>query len=115
MAAVAEDIVAEGAEIIWVLEADQTVTPGTAESCMDVMDVLGDPAVGWCVGDGETEPVAGTFDDSPFSLYRGFDMFVPRTTMEIAFSSSHGSPAGNENLTGEELLEELRALIAALP
>lgn len=81
---------------------------------MDVMDVLGAPTVGWCVGDAETEPTPGTFDTSPFSLYRGFDMFVPRSTMQIAWTSSHGSPAGNENLSGEETLGELLLLIDSL-
>jgi hypothetical protein len=109
---IADQIVAAGAEIIWVLEQDSTVTPGTAELCMDTMDVLGNPQVGWCVGDDETMPVAGTFDDSPFSVARGFDMIVPRTSMVIEFTTSHGTPGGNENITGEELLAEVQRIVA---
>ncbi len=82
---------------------------------MDTMDVLGDPQVGWCVGDDQTQPVAGTFDDSPFSEFRGFDIIVPRSTMVVEFSTSHGTPSGNDNITGEELLVEVEAIVAALP
>ena len=100
-----------GVEIIWVLEADNRQVPGTAERCMEIMDDLGDPQVGWCVGDGQTLPIAQAFDDSDFSIGRGFDMIVPRDSMVVEFSSSHGSPGGNENLTGEELLAEIEAFL----
>ncbi|MEZ4236857.1 MAG: hypothetical protein R3F59_12025 [Myxococcota bacterium] len=103
-----DDILAEGTQIIWVLEADAHQTPGTADLCMEVMDELGDPNEGWCVGDAQTEPTPGTFDDSPFSLYRGFDMIVPRSTMEILWTSSHGSPAGNDNLDGKDILQAVQ-------
>lgn len=110
-----DEIVAAGAEIVWVLEQDASGVDGTAESCMDVMDVLGSEDRGWCVGDGQTEPVAGAFDDSPFSVFRGFDMIVPRATMEIVWTSSHGSPGGNENLEGEDVLRAVRDAVANLP
>ncbi|HHO49883.1 MAG TPA: hypothetical protein ENK18_03195 [Deltaproteobacteria bacterium] len=99
-----DEIVAAGAQIIWVLEADVRQTPGTAELCMAAMDGFGSLDQGWCVGDGQTEPVPGTFDNSPFSQYRGFDIIVHRETMEIVWSSSHGSPSGNENLDGDGVL-----------
>ena len=99
---------AAGAQIVWVLEQDSSGTDGTADLCMSVMDVLGDPSQGWCVGDGQTEPVPSTFDDAPFSVYRGFDMIVPRDTMEILWTSSHGSPSGNDNLDGDAILEAVR-------
>lgn len=110
MAEVDDEIRAAGAEIVWVLEADSRFTPGTADLCVDVMGVLGDPDRGWCVGDSQTEPVAGTFDDSPFSVARGFDMIVPRDTMEILWTSSHGSPSGNDNLDGRGVLEAVREI-----
>ncbi len=109
-----DDIVAAGAEIIWVLEATQNNTPGTAELCMDVMDGIGSEDQGWCVGDGETEPTPGAFDDSPFSVNRGFDMIVPRSTMEVVWTSSHGSPSGNDNLEGQDVLDAVREAIDKL-
>ncbi len=96
------------------LEADARGTAGTAELCTEVMDTLGDPQVGWCVGDGQTEPVAGTFDDSPFSVARGFDIIVSRSSMEILWSSSHGSIGGNDNLDGEQVLEAVVETISKL-
>ncbi len=103
-----------GAEIIWVLEQDNQRRDGTAARCMDDMDVLGDPSVGWCVGDEETRPTSGAFDDSEFSIGRGFDMIVPLSTMEIVYTTSHGTVQGNENLTGDDVLREVRRVIREL-
>jgi hypothetical protein len=119
MVEVEDDIVAAGAEIIWVLEADVQSVDGTMTSCMDFMDdagaLAGVPAdKGWCVGDGQTLPVPGTFDDSPFSVFRGFDMIVVRETMEIVYTTSHGTPGGNDNPTGADVLAEVQAAVAAL-
>jgi hypothetical protein len=112
VAEVEDEIVAAGAEIIWVLEQDPSFEPGTANRCMETMDALGSKDQGWCVGDEQTEPVAGTFDDSPFSVARGFDMIVPRSTMEIVWTSSHGTPSGNENLEGEDVLAAVQEAVA---
>lgn len=114
MAQVEDDLVAAGAQIVWVLEDDPTFQDGTADSCQTVMDALGAQDQGFCVGDGQTLPVANTFDDSPFSVARGFDMIVPRRTMKIAWSSSHGTPTGNENMTGADVLAEVEAVIDGL-
>jgi len=105
------EIVAAGAEIVWVLEADQAQVPGTADSCMRIMDDLDAEGHGWCVGDGQTLPKAGVFDDSPFSVSRGFDMIVAPETMEILWVSSHGSPSGNENLDGTDVLAAVEAAV----
>jgi hypothetical protein len=130
MVGVEDDIVAAGAEIIWVLEADASGVPGTAASCMAFFDAF--PAQygvtsdkGWCVGDGETVPVPGTFDNSPFSIGRGFDIVVPRVPtslvpsptgeMTIVYTTNHGTPSGNENPTGAEVLADVQAIIAGLP
>ncbi len=120
MVEVEDDIVAAGAEIIWVLEQDVSGVDGTMQSCMDFMDdvgvLAGVPAdKGWCVGDSQTMPVPGTFDDSPFSVARGFDIIVVRETMEIVFTTNHGTPSGNDNLTGADVLAEVEAVIAGLP
>ena len=109
-----DEIIAAGAQIVWVLEQGPFLQPGTAELCDEVMDELGSGDVGLCVGDAETEPVAGTFDDSPFSVSRGFDIIVPRTTMEILWTSSHGTPSGNDNLEGTDVLEAVRQVISEL-
>jgi hypothetical protein len=102
-----------GAEILWVLEQDPLGRPGTAESCLATMDRLGS-SLGWCVGDNETQPEAGTFDESPFSVARGFDIVVVRETMQIVWTSSHGTPSGNDNLSGEEVVEAVRAAVEGL-
>ena len=117
---VEDDIVAAGAEIIWVLEQDVQGVDGTMTSCMSFMDdagaLAGVPAdKGWCVGDAQTMPVPGTFDDSPFSIARGFDIIVVRETMEVVFTTNHGTPGGNDNITGAELLAEVEAVVAGLP
>lgn len=111
MAEVEDEIVAAGAQIVWVLEQDPSFQPGTADLCAEVMDALGSEDQGWCVGDAQTEPVPGTFDESPFSVGRGFDLIVPRSTMEIVWTSSHGTPSGNENLDGATVLEAVEAAV----
>lgn len=104
-----EDILEAGAEIVWVLEYDTGFNAGTAESCRTFVDGNGSNQ-GWCVGDGQTEPEAGVWDTSPFSVGRGFDIIVDRQTMVIGWESSHGTPSGNENPTGEDVLEQVRAI-----
>lgn len=113
MAQVEQEIIDAGAQIIWVLEADSFGQPGTAQACRDFVDFMGS-SLGWCVGDGATMPMPGTFDNSPFSIARGFDIIVPRGTMVIEYSTSHGTPAGNDNITGEELLAKVQEIAAGL-
>lgn len=110
MAQVEEQIIAEGVELIWLLEEDSAFRAGTAQSCRTFMNQRGSNN-GWCVGDGETMPTAGVFDNSSFSIARGFDMVVRRSDMRILWTSSHGTPAGNENLTGQEVLDQIRTLL----
>jgi hypothetical protein len=111
VAEVEDEIVGAGAQIVWVLEQDPTGVDGTAITCASVMDDVGSGPVGVCVGDGETQPVPGTFDDSPFSLYRGFDMVMPRRTMEILWTTTHGTPSGNDNLEGTDVLDAVRQVV----
>jgi len=93
---------------------EQTALGGspTAADCRSTVDFLGSDD-GWCLGDGQTVPTPGTFDNSPFSILRGFDMIVQRDTMEIVYVTTHGTPAGNENLTGEDILAAVEAAVAA--
>lgn len=114
MAEAEEDILAAGAEIIWVLEAPSTfIGPANATACRETMDKLGSDK-GWCVGDDQTRPEADTFDNSPFSLQRGFDMIVPTSTMEIVYTTTHGTTAGNENLDGEDILAKVKEIVEGL-
>jgi hypothetical protein len=106
-----DDIIAAGAQIIWVLEQDVQARAGTASSCRSELDSLGSDA-GWCVGDSETDPDPGAFDESPFSIARGFDMIVPRTTMVIEYTTNHGTTSGNENLDGAAVLAKVREIVA---
>jgi hypothetical protein len=107
VAQVEEQIIAAGAQVIWVLEQDGSFNAGTADACRRFVDSQGSDA-GWCVGDGETEPMPGVWDDSPFARGRGTDVLVRRSDMRIVWTSNHGTPRGNENLTGEQVLEEVR-------
>lgn len=87
--------------------------PADAGDCRSWMDFMGSTS-GICVGDSQTQPVPGTFDNSPFSVARGFDMIVVRETMEIVFIASHGTPSGNDNLDGADILAEVQAAVANL-
>ena len=110
---VEQQILDAGAEIIWVLEANSFGQPGTAQTCRDFVDSQGS-TLGWCVGDGDTMPNPGTFDNSPFSIGRGFDIIVPRGSMKIEYTTSHGTPNGNENITGEDLLAVIEMIAEQL-
>jgi hypothetical protein len=114
VADIEDDIVDSRAQIIWVLEQDPQGAPGTADSCTSTMDQLGAKDQGFCVGDSQTMPEPGTFDDSPFSVARGFDMIVPRSSMQIVWSTSHGTPSGNDNLDGEDVLAKVREVVDGL-
>ena len=107
------DIINAGAEIIWVMEQTPTLQPGTADNCRSWLDFIGSTD-GTCVGDSQTQPVPGTFDNSPFSIARGFDIIVVRETMEIVWVTTHGTPSGNENIAGADVLAEVQAVIAGL-
>ena len=111
MAQVEDEIIAEGAQIIWVLEANRFGQPGTAEDCRAFMSGRGSTR-GICVGDSQTMPTAGVWDRSPFAIGRGFDLLMRRSEMRIDWVSTHGTPGGNDNLTGEEVLAEVRRYVA---
>lgn len=102
-----DEIENAGAQIIWVLQEDRSFDDGTAQSCFDFMESIG-AARGVCVGDGQTEPEAGTFANSPFTVGRGFDAIVTRSDMKIVWQASHGTPLGNENPDGAVVLEEIQ-------
>lgn len=55
-------------------------------------------------------PNPGTFDNSPFALARGFDIIVRRSDMRIVWVSTHGTTSGNDNLTGAQVLTEVRRI-----
>lgn len=109
---VEEQLIAEGVAPIWVLQEDTSFNAGTAEACTQVFHGQYGSNQGWCVGDGESEPNARIFDRSDLAQGRGFDILVRRSDMRIIFATSHGTPRGNENLTGDELLAEIRRLKA---
>ncbi len=109
VAQVEERIIAAGAQLVWVLEQDVQANPGTADSCRRFVNAQGSDK-GLCVGDGETQPMPGVWDRSPFAEGRGTDVIVRRSDMRILWTSSHGSPRGNENLTGEEVLAEVQRI-----
>ncbi|MEN0061094.1 MAG: hypothetical protein AAGA48_03035 [Myxococcota bacterium] len=102
-----DEIVAAGAEIIWIDQGNGA----TAQECYERFQNQ-DSTKGWCVGDGETLPVAGTFDNSPLAVNRGFDIIVDRRSMTIVWDSSHGSTAGNDNPSAQDVLEAVQAAVA---
>ena len=109
VAQVEEQIIAEGTQLIWVMTEDASRRPGTAENCRSFLANRGSDN-GICVGDSETMPAAYVFRDSPFAAGRGIDLVVRRSDMRVLFASDHGTPSGNDNLTGTQLLNELRTL-----
>ncbi|MEM6929862.1 MAG: hypothetical protein AAF602_23195, partial [Myxococcota bacterium] len=113
MIAIEDDIIAAGAQIVWVLEKGISLEDGTAELCYSLLGNISNSRQGYCVGDDETQPVAGTFDDSPFSVNRGFDIIVDRRTMRIVWESSHGSTGGNDNPEASEVLAAVEEAVAA--
>jgi len=112
VAQVSDQIIAAGGYPIWVLEYNSSFVGGTAESCYEFMSSKNTDD-GVCVGDSDTMPTAFAFYDSPFALGRGIDLIVDRHTMEVVFTSGHGTPSGNENLTGAELVVEVEAAVLA--
>lgn len=117
MAQVEEDFIAAGAQIIWVLAQTSGFEQGTAMTCREFMDTRNSDA-GWCVGDGQTmgqmTPSDSTWTDSPLAIGRGYDLIVTRHDMVIRDAPTHGTPVGNDNLTGPELLARVQAVIDAL-
>lgn len=114
-----EEFVAAGAQIIWVLLQDRNVQQGTAMSCREFLNSSPrNSDGGWCVGDGQTMnqpmPSDTTWSDSPIAIGRGYDLIVSRRDMVVRDAPTHGTPGGNENLTGSELLERVQAVLEAL-
>jgi len=107
VAQVEQQILAAGAQIVWVLEQDMSFQPGTAQACRTFLNSQGSSA-GICVGDGQTMPTARVWDRSPLSIARGIDVIVRLDDMKIAFVATHGTPAGNDNLTGAQVLQHVR-------
>lgn len=100
-----------GAQIIWVLQQDFDRTLGTRARCDELFDREGSDR-GICVGDNQTRPDRGTFDDSPFAMQRGYDFLVDRQTMEIVWNTTHGTTSGNENISGTEVLSAVEEAVA---
>ncbi len=117
MAEIEDQFEAAGAQIVWVFTETQDFDPGTAENCRAFVDGRGS-ARGLCVGDSQTMnqrvPSTTTWDDSPFAVGRGIDILVTRRDMVIVEAYSHGTPSGNDNLTGAQLLERVQAVVAGL-
>jgi hypothetical protein len=106
-----------GAEIIWVLTETAAFDPGTATTCREFLNSRMSDR-GWCVGDsqttGQTTPSMTTWADSPFAIGRGYDVIVSRRDMVIRDVATHGTPRGNDNLTGMELLARVQAVLDSL-
>ena len=117
MAQAEERFNAAGAEIVWVLTQTASFEPGTATTCRAFLNSrMSDK--GWCVGDSQTEgqstPSDTTWADSPFAIGRGYDLIVSRRDMVVRDVATHGTPVGNDNLTGDELLARVQAVLDAL-
>ena len=111
MAQLDNDIAAEGIQIVWVLMQDRLFRAGTADRCRDyIRSISGD--VGLCVGDSETRPMADAFGDSDIAIGRGYDVLVRRSDMKVVYATTHGTPGGNETLTGQQLLDNIRRVIS---
>ena len=85
-------ILAAGAQIIWVTTEDSGFAPATSEFAHQYYGTTIGSAVGYRVGDGETQPTPGIFDSSPFiTSNRGFVMLVRRSNLEILFGANYSS------------------------
>jgi hypothetical protein len=117
VAQVEEDFNAAGAQIIWVLTETSSFEPGTAATCREFLASRGSMG-GWCVGDsqtmGQSTPSTTTWADSPFAIGRGYDVIVSRRDMMVRDVATHGTPMGNDNLTGMELLARVQAVLDML-
>ncbi len=113
MANKADEIIAAGAQIIWVLEYTGQFDDGTAETCYTFMSSK-QTTRGICVGDSETQPNPLTFWNSPFSAQRGIDVIVDPRRMNVVFTAGHGTTAGNENLNGDDILAAVEEAVANL-
>ena len=85
--------------------------PGTADGCRSFMRRRGSDK-GLCIGDAETMPTPGVFDRSPIAIRRGYNILVRRRDMRIVYTNTQGTPRGNDNLTGAQLLANIRRVIA---
>lgn len=112
VAQVEEQIIDEGAAIIWVLQQSSGFQDGTAQLCRDFMDGRGSNN-GYCVGDSQSMPTPFLFRDASFSNGRGVDVIVRRSDMQIVFDAGHGTTGGNENLDGNDILAAVQQAVAA--
>ncbi len=109
--AVEDQIISEGIGIVWVLQENSGFQAGTAEDCARFFYDQNQSSAGLCVGDGESQPTARIFDTSNFAVGRGFDILIRKSDMRLIYVTTHGTPGGNDNLTGAELLAEMRTAI----
>lgn len=109
-----EDIEALGAEIVWVLTEDvRSNVVGTVDRCVELLEGLKAPQVGWCVGDDATLPEAEAFGESRLAN-PGYDLIVDRATMKIEVASTHGAGPRNENVNGQAFVDEVRRVVEQL-
>ena len=101
--------IANDAQIIWMLQESGVLTPATSQDSQNFFSA--DPqtsGVGIRVGDADTQPVAGAFEDSPFipdgfgESDRGFAMVVRKSDMRIVWAEFNGN---ERNISGQDVLD----------
>lgn len=110
---ISDDIEALGAGIVWVHTDDLDHSVGTAERCIELLDTIKGPKAGWCVGDDGTLPEAGTFRTSKWAN-PGYDLVVDRVTMNVELIATHGAGPRNQNMSAEELQQEIQRIVREL-
>ena len=99
---------AAGALIVWVIQEDTFASAASSQDAQNVVEFTIGSGEGIRVGDADTLPTAGTFENSPFiTSNRGFEMIVRRSDMRIVYSA----PQGNDRpIDGQDFLNEVLAV-----
>lgn len=102
------EYIAAGAQVIWMLQETTGFQPATSAQTHEFYESSIASDVGLRVGDAETQPIAGAFENSPFiDTDRGFVMIVRKRDMKIVYENTHGN---ERTLNGQTLLDAVRAV-----
>lgn len=94
-----DELAAAGARVIWVLNENISFQLASSQ---DAQNYYRDTIVserGVAVGDAETSPDVGAFNETPIiTSGRGFVMVVRRSDMQVTYSVNYSSSSANELL-----------------
>lgn len=89
---VEDEFAAAGARVIWVLNENISFQLATSQDAQNYYRDTIASALGVAVGDAETSPDVGAFNDTPIiTSGRGFVMVVRRSDMQVTYSVNYSS------------------------